>query len=176
MAEAIAPVVWTLAGLLVLAGVAKLRDPVPTAQALRTAGMGAGRMRVRAVGVCELAVAAWCLIGSGPAAMAALAATYLVFAGAISRMRQAGVGDCGCFGARSFEPGAAHLALNMCAAAVAVVAVVVPPPDLGALVARPPLEAIALACGVAGCVYLSYLAFTVLPRTWNAYDAAGGAG
>jgi hypothetical protein len=176
MAEALAPAVWTLAGLLVVAGVAKLRDPGPTAAALSAIGMAGGRTRVRLVGACELAVAGWCLIDSGSAAMAALATIYIGFAGVISRMRQAGVADCGCFGERSFEPGAAHLALNLCAAAIAVVAVVVPPPDLAAITARPPLEAIALACGVVCSVYLSYVAFTILPGAWGAYDASGGRG
>jgi hypothetical protein len=175
MADVIAPFVWMLAGLLVLAGAAKLRDPEPTAQALRAAGMTGGPMSVRLAGICELGVASWCVIASDSAAMAALAATYFVFAGVISRMRQAGVGDCGCFGARSFEPGAVHLALNAAAAAIAVVAVIVPPPDIGVLVDRPPLEAIALACGLVACVYLSYLAFTMLPSTWNAYEGHGGA-
>ena len=175
MAAAIAPVVWTLAGLLALAGVAKLRDPSPTDSALRAIGISGGRSIVRLIGLAELAVAAWCLIGSGSAAMAGLAAAYLAFAGAISRMRQAGVADCGCFGERSFEPSAVHLALNMCAAAFAVVAVVVPPPDVGTLADRAPLEAIAIGSGVACCVYLAYCAFTLLPGLWGAYEETGGA-
>jgi uncharacterized membrane protein YphA (DoxX/SURF4 family) len=176
MAAAIAPAVWTLAGLLALAGVAKLRDPAPTDRALRAIGMPGGWWIVRLLAVAELAVAAWCLFGSGSAAMAALAAAYMAFAGAISRMRQAGVADCGCFGERSFEPGAVHLALNMCAGAIAVAAVVVPPPDIGTLADRAPLEAVAIGAGVACCVYLAYCAFTLLPGLWGAYEETGGTG
>ena len=174
MSEAIAPAVWTLAGVLALAAVAKLRDPGPADRALGAVGMVHGRVLVRAIATGELAIAAWCLIAPGTAAMAALAAVYVSFAGAVSRMRQAGVSDCGCFGERSFEPGVAHLALNLCAAAIAMVAVIVPPPGIAAVADRAPLEAVALACGVAGCVYLSYLAFTALPKAWGSYAAAGG--
>jgi hypothetical protein len=174
MGEALAPAIWTLAGVLALAALAKLRDPGPADRALGAAGMVHGTMLVRALAVGELAVAGWCLIAPGTAAMAALAAVYLGFAGAVSRMRQAGVGDCGCFGERSFEPGVAHLALNLCAVAIAMVAVIAPPPGIGAVADRAPLEAIALACGVASCVYLSYLAFTAFPKAWGSYAGARG--
>jgi hypothetical protein len=172
MSEAIAPAIWTLAGVLALAAIAKLRDPEHASRALRTAGMLGGPATVRALGAGELAIAAWCLIAPGTGAMAALAAVYLAFAGAISRMRQAGVADCGCFGERSFEPSVAHLVLNLCAVVIAMAAVIAPPPDIGAITDRPPLEAIALGGGVATCVYLSYLAFTALPRAWGSYAGA----
>jgi hypothetical protein len=169
MSQALAPAVWALAALLIVAGAAKLRDPSAATRALREAGIPANGTLMRGAGMAEVAVGAWCLVAPSTGSVALLALAYVVFAGAVSRMHQAGVGDCGCFGERSFAPGPAHLALDLCAAVIALVAVVAPPPAIDTVTDRPPLEAVALAAGLACAVLLSYLAFTVMPSAWSAY-------
>jgi hypothetical protein len=167
MSEAIAPVVWTLACLLVVAGAAKLRSPGPAALALRGAGVAAGPLTVRLASGAEVAIGVWALAVPCTASMAALATAYLVFAGAIARMRTAAVADCGCFGAGSFAPGRFHEALDLAAVGAATVAVAVPP--AAAVLERPPLEALALAAGVACAAVLLYALFTMFPRAWDSY-------
>jgi hypothetical protein len=169
VSEALAPVIWTLAGLLLLAGVAKLISPGPAARALAAVGLPGSSAFVRLAGLAEIAVGVWALAAPSTAAMAALATVYLCFASAVSRMRQAEVADCGCFGAGSFEPTAGHLALNLSAAALAFCAVLAPPEAIGAVFDRAGLEAVALGAAVLCCIFLSYLAYTVVPVAWNAY-------
>jgi hypothetical protein len=172
VSEALAPLIWTLAGVLLLAGVGKLVSPGPAARALEAVGMPGSPGLVRMAGVAEIAVALWVLAAPSTAAMAALATIYLGFAAAVSRMRQAEVADCGCFGAGSFEPTAGHLALNLIAAVLAFCAVLAPPEAIGAVFDRAPPEAVALGAAVLCCVFLSYLAYTVVPLAWNAYGGA----
>jgi hypothetical protein len=169
VSEAIAPIVWTLACLLILAGVAKLLVPGPAIGALRAVELPAGPLFVRLAALAEIVVGVWVLAAPSTAAMAALATAYLCFAGAVSRMRQAEVADCGCFGVGSFEPTALHLALNLVALVAAFCAVIAPPDAIGAVFDRAPLEAVALAAAVATSVFLAYLAYTVVPAAWNAY-------
>jgi hypothetical protein len=169
VSEALAPVIWTLAGVLLLAGAGKLISPVPAARALAAAGLPGSPALVRLAGIAEIAIGIWALAAPSTAAMAALATIYLCFAGAVSRMRQADVADCGCFGASSFEPTAGHLALNLIAAVVAFSAILAPPEAIGAVFDRAALEAVALGAAVLCCVFLSYLAYTVVPIAWNAY-------
>ncbi|MGI4894969.1 MAG: MauE/DoxX family redox-associated membrane protein [Janthinobacterium lividum] len=64
--------------LLVVAGIAKLRTPAGTSQALRTQGFPSGSVLVRALGAVELAVAGAALAGV-PAANWLVAAAYAGF-------------------------------------------------------------------------------------------------
>lgn len=170
MSQAFAPLVWTLAALLAIAGVAKLRHPAPAANAMARAGFGAGRSGARLTGLLECGVGAWVLLDPGVAALGALALAYATAASGIWAMRKADVADCGCFGeSASVKPSRLHLAVNLMAAATCALAALSPPPGLGAAAGRAPLEAVALIAGVAAAILLSYLAFTALPRAWSAY-------
>jgi hypothetical protein len=164
--------VWTLAALLAIAGLAKLRHPAVAADAMARAGLGAGRSGVRMTCLLECGVGAWVLLHPSALALGALALAYATLASGIWAMRRADVGDCGCFGeSTSLKPSRLHLLLNLTAAAVAALAALWPPPALATAVDRPPLEALALVAGVGAAVLLSYLAFTALPRAWNAYGS-----
>jgi hypothetical protein len=170
MSDALAPLAWTLAALLVIAGVAKLRHPAPAANAMARAGFGAGRPAARLAGLLECGVGAWALLDPGVPALGALALAYAALASGIWAMRRADVTDCGCFGeAASLEPSRLHLAVNLMAAATCALAATSPPPGLPTAAERAPLEAVAVIAGVAAAILLSYLAFTALPRAWNAY-------
>jgi hypothetical protein len=168
---ALAPLVWTLAGLLAIAGVAKLRHPEPAANAMARAGFGAGRSGSRLTGLLECGVAAWVLLDPSVLSLGALALAYATLASGIWAMRRADVADCGCFGeSASLEPSRLHLAVNLMAAATCALAALSPPPALGVATERAPLEALALIAGVATAILLAYLAFTALPQAWSAYE------
>lgn len=170
MSEALAPLVWTLAALLAIAGMAKLRHPTPAANAMARSGFGAGRSGARLTGLLECGVGAWVLLDPGALALGVLALAYATLASGIWAMRKADVADCGCFGeSASLEPSRLHLTVNLLAAATCAVAALSPPPGLRAVVERAPLEAVALTAGLAAAILLSYVAFTALPRAWSAY-------
>jgi hypothetical protein len=174
VSDALTPVVWTLAALVAIAGVAKLRHPAPAANAMARAGFGAGRPGVRLTGMFECGVGAWVLLDPGVPALAALALAYAALASGIWGMRKADVADCGCFGeSASLEPSRLHLAVNLMAAATCALAALSPPPGLSTAIDRAPLEAVALIAGVVAAILLSYLAFTALPRAWSAYGSEG---
>src|SRR5579871_1193327 len=99
-ASVAAPLVSVPAAVLVVAGVAKLRSPGAAVEALRAAGLTAGRVRARAVGAAEaLAGAAVLAVPSRPTLVLAalLYAALTVFA--VRLLRSGPVASCGCFGA-----------------------------------------------------------------------------
>jgi hypothetical protein len=174
------PAYMTLAGLLALAGIAKLRSPATAGATLTAMGLrGTGarvRALVRAVGAGELALACACVAAPGRLPAAVLAAAYLAFGSAVLRLRAARAGGgCGCFGDTSAPAGLWHFALNLAAAAVALAAVAAPPPGWGAVADHPGHLAVALA-GVVTAVALGKLAFTAFPAAWGAYRADAGVG
>ena len=67
------PALWAAAGVLAIGGLAKLRSPGSTRQALAAAGIRAPAPAVRAVGAAEVALAAACVAFPGRSTAAALA-------------------------------------------------------------------------------------------------------
>jgi hypothetical protein len=57
---------------------------------------------------------------------------------------------------------------------VAAAAASEPPRAVASLVADAPVSGLVLTAGVAAAVYAIYLAYTVLPRAWGAYEGAAG--
>jgi len=171
------PAYMTVAGLLGLAGIAKLRSPATAGVTLAAIGLRSAAALVRVLGAGELALAAACIAAPGRLPAAFLATAYLAFGGAVLRLRAARAGGgCGCFGDASARAGLWHFALNLAAAAVALIAVAAPPPGWGAVADRPGELVVAFA-GVATAVALGKLAFTAFPVAWSAYrsDAHVGA-
>ena len=66
------------AGLLVLAGVPKVVDPLPLVRALRTAGLPVHRQLVRGFAAGEVLVGVWALVAPGRYAAGLVAAAYLL--------------------------------------------------------------------------------------------------
>ena len=116
-----AVVMACLAGVLVVAGMAKLLRPVPARRALAALGLpGDPRM----LGVAELAAAALALAVPGRLAGPVLALLFGAFAVAGVRLSRAGEG-CGCFGgADERPPGRALIAFDIVAVVAAVSAAV----------------------------------------------------
>jgi hypothetical protein len=161
----------TVAGVLALAGVAKLRSPLSARRALAAAGLPSGKGIARGIGTGEVALAALCLVAPGRATALALALAFAAFAAFLVWVMRAEAGSvpCGCFGDDSLPVTRAHVGFDLVAAAVAAAAVLVPPVTLSNAGAGG-VELAALLIGVGCCVYLCYLIFTLLPTTWASYE------
>jgi hypothetical protein len=109
--------------LLVVSGVAKLRNPVPTSRAARAIGLPAPPAAVRTLGLVEIAAGAIALVAGRGAALV-VAALYLFLAGIALALRlRAPATPCGCLGAASAPASWTHVVLNVVGALCALTAV-----------------------------------------------------
>lgn len=164
MSVALAGPYMAAAGLLGLAGMAKLAKPTDTAGALRVA-FGSHRLvssktTVRAIAAGELVVAVAAFAVPGPAPAVAVAAWYVAFLLFIAVARRRGwpIASCGCFGRPDTPPTLTHLVLDAAAAAAAVGWALTGPPLTAVFAHQPwggfPLYlATAVACGLAWLVF-----------------------
>lgn len=171
VAVALAVLVALAAGLLVPAGIVKLRDP----SVARTA-LGLPRRAepaVRLLGAGELALAAVVLTTGVWPAVAALALAYGGFTAVALRQRAEGA-SCGCFGASQTPTGWHHVLLDGGAALTALAAALVGVPSARELVVAAPLTGVLLVvAGVVAVVTLQQL-ITTLPELATARRSAGG--
>ena len=152
------------AGLLVAAGVPKVRDPLPLVRAVRGAGFPVHRQLVRAFAFGEVAVGVWALVAPGRLTAALVAAAYLVFTAFVARVLTRGgiLGSCGCFGKPDTPAARTHLLLTAAAAAVAIAVAADPP----AAPWRPADGAVLLTVALAAVVgFLAWMVMAVLPTT-----------
>jgi hypothetical protein len=147
------PLVAAAAGLLVVAGVLKLRAR-------------------EASGVLEVGLGVAAVVSSRPLVVALLAVAYAGFAAHSLRLWvvSGGEADCGCFGDVEAPAGFGHVVLNLACAVVAAVAVFVVPQSLAALVVEGGVTGVVVAIGVAASVYGLFLCYTALPSAWNAFQ------
>ena len=130
---------FVVATLLGVAGVAKLRRPVPTATAMRAAGLPGSPALARALGAVEVAVAVLALVFGGVSTALVVAAAYVGFASvSIRLMARPAAAGCGCFGDESTPVTNLHVALNLGAAALAALAALSPTEGLPDADRRPP--------------------------------------
>lgn len=161
------------AGLLVLAGVPKLRDPMPLVRALRSAGWPSGRRLVRLVAGVEVVVGVAAVVRPSRPTALLLAISYAVFtAFVVVALRRGGVlASCGCFGRADTPPTIAHAASTAGAALVALAIAVRPPvtpsstgPSLGAPWTAAPVGTVVAVLLLAGLVgFLAWQVMAVLP-------------
>ena len=153
------------AALLIVAGAAKAADPANTVGALRALGLPGSDGLVRAGAVAEAALGAAALVAGGPVWWAAVAASYLAFAGFVVAALRAGtmVGTCGCFGHEDTPPHPVHVVLDAILAAVAVAAAAQGLAPLADAADHPGGGLLALAVA-AGATWLAHAAFVDLPR------------
>jgi hypothetical protein len=126
--EVLTALFLTCSGLLVYAGAVKLREPEPTGEALRLAGMPDSRHLVRALGTGEVALGSAAIVLGGAPVATLVGLVYLSFAVFAARQRASGA-DCGCLG----QPAPVtrlHVVVNVSAALTAAVAVVRPVPGI----------------------------------------------
>ena len=158
------------AGLLVVAGLPKLSDPLPLVRALRQAGMPAGRLLVRAVALGEVAVGVWALVAPSRLSAALVAAAYLLFTAFVARVLGHGgiLGSCGCFGKPDTPATRTHVALTA-AAALAAAAVAVAPPAAAWSAPVGDLPTTAAVAALATLIaFLAWQVMAVLPTTMPA--------
>src|SRR4051794_38178007 len=151
-------------GLLVLAGVPKLRDPMPLVRALRSVGLPGGRGLVRVAAAAEVVVGTAALLVPGRVTGALVAAAYLAFTGfvALALARGGLLGSCGCFGRPDTPPTRSHLLVTAVLAASGVVTALQPSSPWAAAPDQPGQVAAVLAFAVLVGA-LSYLVIAVLP-------------
>jgi len=160
-----------VAVMLVAAGAAKLIRPIPTARALRAAGLAADEPFARAIGSAECAAGLWALISPSRSSELAVAATYVVFASFVTFLlvRRPGSESCGCAGTKDVPPSGLHLSLNVLAAGVAAGAALAPPRGIASIVGSLGWAIVPFAIGVAAAVTLIVTAVTDLPPALGSY-------
>jgi hypothetical protein len=153
-------------GLLVVAGLPKLRDPLPLVRALRSARMPAGRPLVRVVAASEVVLGAAALVAPGRLTAALVAVAYAAFTAFVMLARRRGgvLASCGCFGRPDTPATRTHLVLTASTAATAAALAVSPPgPDVWSASTVTPTAVLVGYAGLLGV--LAYLVLTVLPTT-----------
>lgn len=133
--SALAGPLHLVALVLVVSGAQKVVAPAPAAQAMRDAGLPVPRRATAAAGVAlglvEAATGLAVFAAPHRAAAAWLGAFYLALAGFVLLLRRRdATAGCGCFGAASTPPTAAHVVVNLLAAAVAIAASAAGVPDV----------------------------------------------
>lgn len=152
------------AGLLVVAGVPKVVDPLQLVRAMRAAGLPVDRHLVRGFAVAEVAVGAWALLAPGRYAAGLVAAAYLAFTAFVARVLTRGgvLGSCGCFGKPDTPATRTHLALTALAAGTALAVAVDPPTAAWGDVDGATITTAGLAAVIG---FLAWQVMAVLPTT-----------
>ncbi len=160
------PPLLTVAAVLVVAGLAKLRAPGRAVGALKEAGLPGGRFVIAFVAVAELATGITCLLVPSRGVAAVLALAYLAFAAFTARLIRVGHGggSCGCFGEGAAPAHARHVALNLIAAALGGLAVLSPPDGLLAILGRNPVLGSFTLLTVGGAAWALCLTYAALPN------------
>jgi len=109
--------------LLLVAGLAKIARPAPTADLLSSLGLPDRAAITVAIGTGEAIVGLSALAVGGPALAAATGALYVGFVVVVWRAMAEGATSCGCFGRVDAPPSIIHIVGNVALAAVSFVAI-----------------------------------------------------
>ena len=151
-------IVMGAAIVLAIAGIAKLRQPIGTRQAIRNIGVGVPTFAIQLLGLYELALGVTIVMWAPPIGIGLLAATYAgfaVFAG-IALAKKDSAASCGCFGAAETPVHPAHVAVNVGIALCMAAAIHWRPDDI----TTAPIMMLVAAATLAGALIL---ALTLLP-------------
>jgi hypothetical protein len=109
------------AGLLAVAGAAKLLDPTMTVGAMRLMGLPATAWLVRLGAAAELALGVAAIVAGGAVLWSLVAVSYAAFAAFVVAALLSGrpIGSCGCFGRDDTPPRWWHVVLDVALAVVA---------------------------------------------------------
>jgi len=159
--------------LLLAAGVAKLRRPLGTRQALRTQGLPSPAWLVRLLGAVEVLLGAGAL-AQVPGAAAGTALAYLGFSAfvVLALVRDRPLSSCGCFAGPDVPPTLLHVVVTAGAALAALLVAVGDPAGVPALVAAGAGTALAVAGSAALVAWLALLLLTRVPALAAARGAA----
>lgn len=164
------------AGVLAVAGLAKLRSPGGARRALDAVGLPASPIAVRLLGAIELGLAIGCIASPSMTTALLLAGAFGLFAGFVGYLlvRRIEVPTCGCFGERDTPPSVVHVAFNIGAAGAALLAFAGRPAGARDLFGELPLAGAPFALCVIVAVYLSWLVVVELPGAISAWRPNGG--
>jgi len=158
------PVLLAAAGLLAIAGLAKLASPAGTSRALRTQGLPARWGLVRVLGAGEVLVAAAALLELrfGAALLALAYAAFTVFVAA-ALLRGRPLSSCGCFAEPDVAPTPVHAVVTVVLAGCAGVVSVGSGGGLPDLLDGPVLPAVGAVASGGLVGWLAYLVLAALP-------------
>jgi len=152
--------------LLLVAGIAKIVRPGPTADLLASLGLPAGERLARGIGVVESAVGIVALGVGGPWPAAATGGFYVAFVVVVVRAIGAGATSCGCFGRVDAPPSWIHVIGNLVLAAVSFAAIGGDTPV--EVMDGQPAGGLGFVLLVGVLAGLSLVAFTALPEALGA--------
>lgn len=157
----VSALVLLAAGLLVLAGLAKLRVPDGAMATLHRLRLPSGRVAARVLGLGEVLLGVTvALVGGWPAALAiAVAYTAFTVVAAWQRSQQL---DCGCFGTSATAVTSTHVALDAVAAVAGLAGLAAPPWSLADIAAD--AGGLALAAGLLTVAVGAWLLQVLLTR------------
>jgi hypothetical protein len=155
--------------LLILAGVAKAARPLPTVRALQSVKLPGSKAAVRTLGAGEAVLAVVALVTSGGASSvsaALVAISYASFAAFVfyARARGGTISSCGCFGKADSPPTAAHIVVNLAAAAIAATVAIRPARSALVELAHSPGAGVPLTALILVTTGLAYLALAEWPK------------
>ena len=151
--------------LLVAAGGAKLADPMPLVRALRSVGLPAPAVLVRAAAAGELLLGLGAALTGSAAAAVAVALSYTAFtAFVLVAMRRGGVlASCGCFGRTDTPPTWTHVSTTAAFGLVAAAVALRPVGSLREVLAGSPWSGLPLLLATAAVTATAYLVLALLP-------------
>ncbi len=152
--------------LLVLAGLAKARDPRTTVGALRAMGFRVPAPAVRVASGLEAALGVAALVSGDPWVAALVAFSYVAFSAfvVVALVRGLPIGSCGCFGKVDTPPSIVHLVVNGGAIAAATAVALGDGGGLGRVLADQPANGVPFLAFVLSATYLAYLSVTALAQ------------
>ena len=158
-------VVYVAGVLLAVSGIAKLRDPRPTAQSLYTAGWPSATAIIRAFGLAEVAGFVLLLARGRPGAIAeaALYGVFFLFI-ASTLIRKVSLASCGCAGATETPPSWAHAIMNALVTVAAAAVAVTRLGSVDSIVSRLGGLTAVFLIAAAATAWLTYLTVTAAPR------------
>jgi hypothetical protein len=170
--DALAPLVFLAAALLVLAGGVKVVRPRATAQALLDAGLPGSRAVSRGIGTVEIATGAWALAAPAAGGAVALGVVYLGFAGFLGYVLRVHpeAGSCGCAGPTPVPPSRLHLALNVLAGLAALAYATTAAPSFGAWFGSMGWAAVPVLAGMGLAGWLAVIAVVEAPAAFRSWE------
>ncbi len=162
---ALAAPLYIVTGVLILAGLAKVRRPSATAAALQELSVPSPLVAARLLGAVEVVIGLGAIATGSRLLWLGVAISYAAFTAFVlwALADSSNVGSCGCFGREDTPATAGHAAFNAAAAALALISVA-DPVSLGELDLSIGAALIAFAL-IANGIALSIAALTILPRT-----------
>lgn len=172
--DVLAPPTFLAAGLLAVAGAAKIARPGSAAQLLTDVRIPGARPTARLLGGVELTAAGWALVAPDAGGAYALACAYIAFAAFLGYVLVArpDAGSCGCAGAKTVPPNVLHLTLDLLAGFAALGYAVGHGSDAHTWIASLGLGAVPVIGGLVLAAWIAIVAVTEAPTAWRAWSPA----